>query len=301
MKTRIITGFCMGLVGIPLLIFAPVEVFIGLSVLLSLVGAYEIIHMFEVKNEARFSFLGKVCIFTLTAYENLTIALSFYFHKKDADFPMASILAISLFVMMLVIGLLIIFDKSIDSNNGSKLLLVANYVGIGFAAVPVLMLYGRGVLVYIIVVAAFTDMFAYFFGVALGTKFIKKRPAPVISPKKSFEGCIAGTIFGTVFGSLVFIFYNELFADGGTLFVKVCKIDSKALEITLIIILTLFVSFIGQVGDLVASKFKRDNGIKDYGKIFPGHGGVMDRFDSSLFISIFLVIIFIFLGVILPL
>ena len=296
MKIRIITGLIMAIIGMPLLIFAPKEVFIGVAALFSLIAAFEIIRMFETN-----SFLGKVVVFTLTAFENLAITLSWYFYNKDNTYPIGSVLAISLFASMLFIGMLIIFDKTIDSNNGAKMILTVNYVGIGFAALPILAMYGRGVLFYIIVVASFTDMFAYFFGVALGTKFIKKRPAPVISPKKSFEGCIAGTIFGTIFGSLVFIFYNELFADGGTLFVKVCKIDCKALEITLIIILTLFVSFIGQVGDLVASKLKRDNGIKDYGKVFPGHGGVMDRFDSTLFISIFLCIVFIFLGVILPL
>ena len=301
MKTRIITGFCMGVVGIPLLIFAPVEVFIGLALLLSLVATYEIIHMFETKNEAKYSFIGKVVIYTLSTYEYLILTLSWYMFKKGYEVNFAAILSISLFIMMLVMGLLLVFDKTMDSNNSSKMLLVTNYVGIGFASVPIIFMYGRGLLVYIIIVAAFTDMFAYFFGVALGTKFIKKRPAPVISPKKSFEGCIAGTIFGAVFGSLVFIFYNELFADGGTLFKNICLFNNKAVEIVVIVILTLCTSFIGQIGDLVASKLKRDNDIKDYGKIFPGHGGVMDRFDSTLFISIFLIIVFLFLGLILPL
>ena len=291
----------MGLVGIPLLIFAPVEVFIGLAALLSIGATYEIIHMFETKNEAKYSFVGKVTIFTLVLYEFFSITLAYYMYNKGNDIALDSILAIDLFVMMLVTGLLLIFDKTIDSNSGGKLLLVVNYVGIGFASIPLLFMYGRGLLVYIIIVAAFTDMFAYFFGVALGTKLIKKRPAPVISPKKSFEGCIAGAIFGSVFGSLVFIFYNELFADGGTLFKKVCLFNNKAVEIVVIVILTIFVSLAGQLGDLVASKLKRDNDIKDYGKIFPGHGGVMDRFDSTLFISIFLLIIFMFLGVVLPL
>lgn len=301
MKVRIITGLVMAIIGIPLLIFSPVEVFIGLGVLLSIIAAYEIIHMFETKNEAKYSFVSKVLIYTTSVYENLSLSIGFYMIKKGYDVPIGAILGICLFVMMLVIGFLLVFDKTIDSNNGSKMLLVVNYVGIGFSSIPMLSMYGRGLLFYIIVVASFTDMFAYFFGVALGTKIIKRRPAPVISPKKSFEGCIAGTIFGTVFGVLVFIFYNELFSDGGTLFINVCKFDSKALEIVIIILITLFASFVGQIGDLVASKLKRDNGIKDYGKIFPGHGGVMDRFDSSLFISIFLIIIFLFLGVILPL
>ena len=301
MKTRIITGFFMGLVGIPLAIFAPVEVFIGLAALLALIAAYEIIHMFESKMENKISFIGKVTVFSLTALVNLILSLSWYFYHKEMEINFGIILSIALFMQLFVIGLLILFDKTIDSNTGSKMLLVVNYVGIGFASVPILMMYGRGLLFYILVVAAFTDMFAYFFGIALGTKIIKRRPAPVVSPKKSFEGCIFGTIFGTVFGSLLFIFYNELFTDGGTLFKNVCLIDNKGLEITLIIILTLLASITGQIGDLVASKLKRDNDIKDYGKIFPGHGGVMDRFDSTIFISVFLIIVFLFLQLLLPL
>jgi len=291
----------MGLVGIPLAIFAPVEVFIGLAALLALIAAYEIIHMFESKMENKISFIGKVTVFSLTALVNLILSLSWYFYHKEMEINFGIILSIALFMQLFVIGLLILFDKTIDSNTGSKMLLVVNYVGIGFASVPILMMYGRGLLFYILVVAAFTDMFAYFFGIALGTKIIKRRPAPVVSPKKSFEGCIFGTIFGTVFGSLLFIFYNELFTDGGTLFKNVCLIDNKGLEITLIIILTLLASITGQIGDLVASKLKRDNDIKDYGKIFPGHGGVMDRFDSTIFISVFLIIVFLFLQLLLPL
>lgn len=301
MKVRIITGFCMGLVGIPLLIFAPVEVFIGLSLLLSIVATYELIRMFDSKNEVKMSFISKATIYTLVLYENISLSLTWYFVKKGHEMAIGPILTISLFAMMLVMGSLLVFDKTIDSNNGSKMLLTVNYVGIGFASVPILMLYGRGLLVYVIIVAAFTDIFAYFFGVALGTKIIKRRPAPVISPKKSFEGCIAGAIFGTVFGVLVFIFYNELFTDGGTLFINICFIENKGLEITVIIILTLFTSIVGQIGDLVASKLKRDNDIKDYGKIFPGHGGVMDRFDSTIFISVFLIMVFLFMQLLLPL
>ena len=301
MKTRIITGFFMGLVGIPLAIFAPVEAFIGIAALLSLIACYEIMHMFETKMENKISFVGKVTVFCLTAFLNLILSLSWYFYHKDMEVNFGIILSVALFVQFFVIGLLILFDKTIDSNTGSKLLLTVNYVGIGFASVPILMMYGRGLLFYILVVASFTDMFAYFFGIALGTKLIKRRPAPVVSPKKSFEGCIFGTIFGTVFGSLLFIFYNELYNDGGTLFKNICLIENKGLEITIIIIINLFTSIVGQIGDLVASKLKRDNEIKDYGKIFPGHGGVMDRFDSTIFISVFLIMVFLFMQLLLPL
>ena len=88
MKTRIITGFCMGVIGIPLLIFAPVEVFIGLSLLLSAVATYELIRMFDSKNEVKMSFISKVTIYTLVLYENLSISLTWYFIKKGYEMEM---------------------------------------------------------------------------------------------------------------------------------------------------------------------------------------------------------------------
>lgn len=302
MKTRIITGSIMVCLGVPLLIFAPEWAFIILACLLALIASYELIHMFEHKAESKMSFISKVTVYTVVAFTNIGISLPSYLNKfQGFSIDIPSILMICLLISMFVVGLLLVFDKTINSNEGCKILLIVSYVGIGFAAVPLLRMYSKGMLIYVILVACFTDIFAYFFGVAFGTKFIKKRPAPVISPKKSYEGCFFGTLFGTVFGTLVFIFYNELFADGGTLLENVCDVNNKTLEIIIAVFLTLGVSFIGQVGDLVASKLKRDNDIKDYGKIFPGHGGVLDRFDSTLFVCIFLEIIFVFLGVILPL
>ena len=83
MRTRIITGLVMAIVGIPLLIFAPKEVFIGVAALFSIIAAYEIIHMFENKSEVKISFVGKTVIYTLVAFENLIISLSWYFYNKN--------------------------------------------------------------------------------------------------------------------------------------------------------------------------------------------------------------------------
>ena len=115
-----------------------------------------------------------------------------------------------------------------------------------------------------------TDVFAYFIGV----KFGKHRLAEKISPKKSIEGAIAGLVLGGLISGL-YAYFLEVFT----------------INVVLVILISFALSVISQIGDLIASKFKREYGIKDYSQIFPGHGGVLDRFDSSMFAAILLMII----------
>jgi len=120
-----------------------------------------------------------------------------------------------------------------------------------------------------------TDIFAYIVGVNFG----KTRLAVKISPKKSVEGSIGGTVFAVIF-TMIYVWGF-----------KMDSIANIELNIGISIGLIIFLSVIGQIGDLVASKFKRDFGVKDYSNIFPGHGGVMDRFDSVIFAGMVLVFI----------
>lgn len=112
-----------------------------------------------------------------------------------------------------------------------------------------------------------SDTFALFAGMAFG----KHKLAPVISPKKTIEGSIGGVVGAVVLMVLYGIAANAL-ADAG-------------LSILLCVAIGLFGAVLGQVGDLSFSIVKRKSGIKDYGKIFPGHGGVLDRFDSVIFVA----------------
>lgn len=104
-----------------------------------------------------------------------------------------------------------------------------------------------------------TDTFAYLIGVLFG----KHKLIPKLSPKKSIEGALGG-IFGALLLSWIYFRYLHM--------------DYKLS----LILLTLLASVVSQFGDLFASKIKRITGIKDYGKILPGHGGFLDRFDSSI-------------------
>jgi len=115
-----------------------------------------------------------------------------------------------------------------------------------------------------------SDVFAYFSGVTLG----KRKIVPHISPKKTWEGCIGGAV-GCALAVMIY----------SVLVIK--RVDSLNIKIVPFCAVTFFIGFLisvmSQLGDWFASVIKRRVGIKDYGNIFPGHGGMMDRFDSAFF------------------
>jgi phosphatidate cytidylyltransferase len=120
--------------------------------------------------------------------------------------------------------------------------------------------------VWLILITAWgCDTCAYVVGVLIG----KKKIFPVLSPKKSLEGCIGGVVGAALIGWLYGFFWVNRMAPG----------ISTEWETAIICGIAAIIS---QVGDLAASGIKRDAGIKDYGKLIPGHGGVMDRFDSMI-------------------
>lgn len=112
-----------------------------------------------------------------------------------------------------------------------------------------------------------TDTCAYFTGFFLG----RKKLCPKISPKKTVEGAIGGILGCVIFNIIATLIYNATLPEG------------QNYSILLIIPISILLSVVGMCGDLSASVIKRNVGIKDYGKIMPGHGGIMDRFDSVAF------------------
>ena len=122
--------------------------------------------------------------------------------------------------------------------------------------------------IWIVVIAAFgQDICAYFTGYFLG----KHKMAPNLSPKKTIEGAIGG-LLGSSLLSMAF----------GLIFMKNSGLNNIGL---ICFVLGLVGGAAGMAGDLTASMFKRKMGIKDYGTLIPGHGGIMDRFDSVIFVA----------------
>ena len=145
---------------------------------------------------------------------------------------------------------------------------LAVYIIAGFTALSALnYLYGLWAVAFVLCIAWFTDTFAYFSGMLFG----KKKLCPDISPKKTVAGAIGGTLFGTLIGMAIFSW--------------ACGFSAYAF-------CALPFSIASQCGDLVASITKRRFDVKDYGKIFPGHGGVLDRFDSVIPVAILTAMLF---------
>lgn len=127
-------------------------------------------------------------------------------------------------------------------------------------------------IVFTFAVTMLTDTFALIVGMTIkGPKL-----CPTISPKKTISGAIGGLVFGTLGGILVYYLFtfNTIFAEAVVLF------DFALWKFAIVAFVT---SIIGQVGDIVASALKRSARVKDYGTLFPGHGGVMDRVDGLIF------------------
>lgn len=122
---------------------------------------------------------------------------------------------------------------------------------------------GGEYLVWIILISSWgCDTCAYVVGMLIG----KKKIFPVLSPKKSLEGCIGGVVGAALLGTLYGLFVTGKTAQELGTFALICAMGAV----------------VSMVGDLAASAIKRHRGIKDYGKLIPGHGGVMDRFDSVI-------------------
>lgn len=128
--------------------------------------------------------------------------------------------------------------------------------------------FGIYLIFFALICALGTDVGAQLGGMAFG----KHKMSPNISPKKTIEGAACGIVTSIVLNAVAFLLYNH-FADA----------TLDAVGATIILVCCVPVSFMGMMGDLTASVLKRNFGVKDFGKIFPGHGGVMDRFDSVLF------------------
>lgn len=130
------------------------------------------------------------------------------------------------------------------------------------------MQFGVYLIFYALICALATDTGAQLTGMAFG----KHKMSPNISPKKTVEGAIGGLIFSMILNSIALTIYN-----------KVAIVPISMGMATTLLVACIPVSFMGMMGDLSASVLKRNFDVKDFGKIFPGHGGVMDRMDSTLF------------------
>lgn len=178
--------------------------------------------------------------------------------------------------MLYLMAISVFFHGKMSFSQLGEASLACMYIIIGFNSIGYLRdLPEGGKYIYLLVFvgAWVTDTFAYFCGRLFG----KHKLIPRVSPKKTVEGSIGGTVF-CILSFLLFGFILNRFCS--------FHVDYLALAVS-----GLIIAVVSQIGDLCMSVIKRERGIKDYGNVFPGHGGMMDRFDSILAVAATLAVI----------
>ena len=299
MKQRIITAIIMGSILIPVIVIPALKPILEIIVLLLLICAcFEILNMFDKEHKIKLWIKILATVSTCLLYFAMVDSYQVIFPGvKDSiicrflgHFPYELnlyMVAIVVFIATMFFGIVI---KDFEIDDIARIFLMMIYLSLCFSSFTILRSYGVRLIVYLLLITAFTDIFALVFGM----KFGKHKMAPTISPKKTWEGAIGGTVVATIVG-LVFLFCYQFispyFHNGHAIeffegvFANTYVYSGKFHIKLFMILLTILMSVCGQLGDLVASKLKRKYGIKDYSNLFPGHGGVMDRFDSCLFAS----------------
>ena len=257
MKERLISAFIALLLIIPFLLLGGIY-FKALVVILGIIGLKE---MLNLKKE--------IPIFPkIISYIFFIILLIFGYSFIGNTLILNSSLFLNIVIILLVS--LLTFDKNYNIEDVFYIIASILFLSASFYLFIALRDISLNLFIYIILITTITDTFA----LLGGKKFGKTKLSPKISPNKTIEGSVCGLIVGSVIASLFYIIF----------------ISSSAFIIT--IIKTILLSIIGQVGDLVFSSIKRHYKIKDFSNIMPGHGGILDRLDSIIFVVIAYLIIF---------
>lgn len=255
MKQRVISAIVALIILIPIIIIGG-DVFNVTVYILSLLGLKEFMDMKQTKKEIPL-------FIKFISYVFMTIVILYNSEGGSTVLSMDYRVISGLFLAFLLPTVLY-HDRSKYSINDAFYLIG----GVFFLSISMILLINvRGSslnkLIYLILITTITDTFAYLTGMLIG----KHKLLESISPNKTWEGTIGGTVFGTFISSIFYI-----------------TVINPEINIFLIIGISLFLSLIGQFGDLVFSAIKRYFGKKDFSNIMPGHGGILDRLDSIIFV-----------------
>lgn len=258
MRQRVITAVVALALFIPVIIYGGIIIQLTAAAL-AVVGVYELFRMKGLKLVSIEGLLAAVGAVVLV----LPMKEWFFFLPAKSD-----TYALFYVVVMIVLALSVFSKNTYTLDEAAFPVLVSLYVGMGFKS----FLLARGttsdltILMYALLVVWTTDIGAYMIGRKLG----QRKLAPAISPNKTIEGSLGGIVCAVVFAGIFFIFFPTMATFGFKTWVM--------------LLFTVIFSMVGQMGDLVESAYKRHYGVKDSGTILPGHGGILDRFDSLLFV-----------------
>ena len=271
MKTRVITGTVLAAVFVALCIFSEYPVYHVFMSLLCIAAVFEMLRVFGIEKNLAVG----IPAYLLAAAMPTCVLFVDKLPRGHYDYYL--LMALSLVVYLVYLFVLAVFMRGrLKFASVSGVFTSVFYIVASFSAFSLIRDIENGVYIFVIVFISSTvcDVFAYFTGFFFG----KHKLIPEISPKKTVEGAIGGTVFATA-ALVLYAFVVDMVAD------------TVSVNYILAAVYGLVLAIVGQIGDLIASFIKREYGVKDYGNIFPGHGGVLDRFDSMMTISLSLLLI----------
>lgn len=295
MKKRVITGVILAIILVPLIFVDSLFPLLQAVIMLfCVIATLEMIGMCEKQRKIKLPVKVLIIVSTLLIYlgivnEDPACSSSLISQLTNrVAFKLTLITTIT--ISCALIFACQVFSKDFNAVDVGSCLMIVLYVALSFSSLTILLFNGMRFIIYLLVICIVTDVFAYVFG----SKFGKHKMAPHISPKKTWEGAMGGTIMATLAGSFFAIFYDKFghfFVSGSQpikFFAGVFDFSNFPPYVMgfILVLLSFTLSIFSQIGDLVASKFKRTYEIKDFSQVFPGHGGILDRFDSFLFSSI---------------
>jgi len=258
LKQRIVTAILALIVFVPFLIIGGLP-FIIFSYFLATIAIFELLRMNKLIDKLTPKLISVIVLWLILIPSTIATPWNELLTKEEV---------LILFVM-LILGYSVLSKNKFTFNEAGFTLLSVIYVALGFYFLVETRLLGLEYLLFILFIIWATDTGAYFSG-----KFFGKRKLwPKISPNKTIEGALGGLTLALIVALIFHIVYPFTYS------------------ITYIAVVAILISIVGQIGDLVASAIKRTYDVKDSGNILPGHGGILDRLDSLLFMIPLLYII----------
>ena len=261
MTKRVLSAILLVLVFVPLL-FVGGTPFTVLMTAISLCGLYELIHIKETKR--KFPLFVKIIAYMLVLFFTYSTSNVIDF-QYSLDYRVMSIIIFAFLFPLVFIN----NTEKYSINDALYLIGSVLFIGLSFNLLIVTRNYDLKYIIYLFLITTITDTFALFTGMLVG-----KHKLSSISPKKTIEGLIGGTFMGTF---VAVSFYHTVI--------------NPSMSLVFIIFITILLSLVGQVGDLVFSSIKRYYGKKDFSDLIPGHGGILDRFDSMIFVVLAFIIL----------
>ena len=256
MTIRLVSSFILlPLFLIVLLVLPPIFTVI-LVAAIAAVGSWELLHGTGLVKNIRMCIYASIC-------GALTVFIGYFGLGYQWSLLMVLIFAVLVFVELMISNMQIGFDKAAVCLTGG---LIVAFIFASLARIRAGE-HGKMIILLPFLISFVSDSGAYFVGKFLG----KHKLAPQISPKKTIEGAIGGVI-ASILGMIIFCLIMQYFFAFNVNYFAACVYGAAG-------------AVIGIFGDLSFSVIKRQTGIKDYGRVIPGHGGVLDRFDSTFFIT----------------